>query len=231
MAINYLHLVYLNKNMADIPNDIHSLLNSITVFVLNNTANEIKFKNILNDDTSKQDVFTSFKKRTKVDLNEDTYYEFMNKYYNVAFSKAYEKEIANLFKIANANTKDIVIPYTKKSGFLSKLFKKKEEDIKLESGLYNASMFNEIIESNFNNKDNEYAKELLKLNKFIIFKSDKYREIKNLYTSPDFIKEFIKVKKETETEAFNKLSDNDKMKKIRELFKNIYLKIEKENGI
>lgn len=224
--MNYLHLAYISDKMNILSNDINNYFNNVDLVVLNSENNELKLKNKLNGDTNTNHAFNQFKKETGVDLSKDTYDYFMKNEYNNTFHKEYNIKVGDVFAKAEINTEDITVPKQIKISFLSKLFGKKQPEIKLESGIYNASMFNEIILDSLES-DNRYIHELLKLNKFIIFKSVKYSEIKETILSPEFLSKYIEIKEFTNSKEFSNLKENDKILEIRNRFKHISEVIEK----
>lgn len=229
LDINFLHLAYLKKNKCTLSIDLDKYVSNMSIFTVNNDLNELKIKNNLNMDSLKNKIESEFKNETGVSLNENSYFIFIKDYYLETFNKDYSNVVAKLFKEADANSKGFSVPVEKKKGFFAKLFKPKESPVNLDKNKYNASIFNETIESKLENTDNKYFKEVLELNKFIIFKKEKFPEVRELFKSPELLNEYILIKDFIKTKDFEELSEQMKIDKIRELFKNIINQVEKLN--
>lgn len=229
MTINYLHLAYLKHNKCSLSVDLDKYISSVDIFTVNNDLNELKIKNNLNTDSLKIKISNEFKNETGVSLNENAYFEFIKEHYLKTFNKDYSNVVAKLFKEADINSKDVSVPVEKKRGFLSKIFKPKETHVNLDKEKYNASIFNEMIEGKLENTDSKYFQEVLELNKFIIFKKDKFPEVRALFQSPELLNEYITIKDFTKTKDFEDLTEQARIDKIRELFKNIVNQVEKLN--
>ena len=191
--------------------------------------NELKIKNNLNNDSFKSKLDEEFKKETNVNLNDMAYFEFIKNYYSKSFHKEYNAIIAKVFKEADSNSKGVIAPNEKKKSFFSRFFKSKEPELVLDKDKYNASIFNEMIKNKLDDTDNKYFLELLDLNKFIIFKKEKYTELRELFLSPEFLTEYINIKNTIKESEFTNLSEQLKIDKVREMFKNIIKKVEKIN--
>lgn len=229
MEINYLHLAYLIKNKCTLPADLDKYISNSPIFIINNEMNELKIKNNLNNDSFKSKLDAEFKKETNVNLNDVAYFEFIKNYYSKSFHKEYNAIIAKVFKEADSNSKGVIAPNEKKKSFFSRFFKSKEPELVLDKDKYNASIFNEMIKNKLDDTDNKYFLELLDLNKFIIFKKEKYTELRELFLSPEFLTEYINIKNTIKESEFTNLSEQLKIDKVREMFKNIIKKVEKIN--
>lgn len=229
MEINYLHLAYLIKNKCTLPAYLDKYISNSSIFIINNEMNELKIKNSLNNDSFKSKLYAEFKKETNVNLNDMAYFEFIKNYYSKSFNKDYKAIIAKVFKEADSNSKGVIAPNEKKKSFFSRFFKSKEQDLVLDKDKYNASIFNEMIKNKLDDTDNKYFLELLDLNKFIVFKKEKYTDLRELFLSPEFLTEYINIKNTIKESEFTNLSEQLKIDKVREMFKNIIKQVEKIN--